>query len=69
MTILYKCDGCGKTVERNVVQDRYKPKLFLEGSEFQLEIIVCKNGTSNHGELCVNCLRKIVRRGLEEKRG
>ena len=59
--IKHYCDICEKEVHRNYVSDRLKMK--LEG--FEVEVMVTKDNTTNSGELCRDCLLKILRTGHE----
>ena len=58
------CDMCGVEVHRNYVSDRYEPSF----EQFKVEIMVYKGGTNNSGEMCLNCIKKIVAEGIERER-
>ena len=66
MSIRIFCDGCGEEIGRNYVSNRFKPELQLKGQLFELDILVKKGGVCNAGELCVDCLLKIIKEGREK---
>jgi len=59
------CDGCGKEIDRNYVDKRFTKELNLNGVSFSAEVIVSRNGVSNQGDLCFDCLMRILREGRE----
>ena len=50
------CDVCDKELTRNMVGDR----LIVTIGEFTAEVIISKNGTSNDGDLCYDCLMSLL---------
>jgi len=59
--IKHFCDVCEKEIQRNYVDERLVHKL----RDFEVEMIVKKENTSNDGELCYRCLMNIVTNGKE----
>ena len=59
------CDGCGVEIDRNYVSERYRPKLMFNGQWFMAEVMIHKGKTVNTGELCKECLLKIINEGKE----
>jgi hypothetical protein len=57
------CDVCGKPLERNMVDER----LIVESGEFKAEVLIEKNGTSNEGDLCLDCLLKMLNQKPKRK--
>ena len=50
------CDVCDKELTRNMVGDR----LIVAIGEFTAEVFISKNGTSNAGDLCYDCLMSLL---------
>jgi hypothetical protein len=61
MVVEHRCDICRKKIKRNFVGERWNPHL----DKFQIEVIVAKNDVWNEGDLCLTCLKRIVRTGKE----
>jgi hypothetical protein len=59
--IEYRCDMCGKSTKRNYIAERYMPRI----KNFQVEIMVSRNDCWNNGEICKECLLKIINKGTE----
>jgi len=55
------CDVCDKEIKRNYVSERYKPML----GKFRVEIMVSFKDAWNSGEICKECLLKIINEGKE----
>ena len=63
MSILTFCDMCDEQIGRNYVSQRLK----LKRREFIAEIMIQKGATCNHGDLCRDCVMKILTEGKEYK--
>lgn len=57
------CDICKKEIERNCVGQRYLPCL----GKVSCEVMVAIEGTWNDGEICLDCLKKVLMQGKEKK--
>ena len=56
MSVRTFCDLCGKPLTRNMVTDR----LMVEQGHFRAEVLVSKDGDTTDGDLCCDCLIKIL---------
>lgn len=65
MTIKHFCDVCDRQINRNYVSDR----LVVQRGPFVAEVMVSKDGTSNTGELCKDCVMEMFTYGEEPPRG
>lgn len=63
--IKYYCDGCGQEISRNYVSQRLTVCLKLKEERFTIEVLVRKNDIANNGELCLDCLMKILVQGKD----
>jgi len=54
--IIYKCDQCHQELTRNMVSER----LVVEQGHFIAEVVVSKDNVSNDGDLCYDCLIKML---------
>ena len=59
------CDGCGEEIKRNYVTDRLKRTFQLEGTPFHIEVMAGKSNVTNDGDLCLDCLMKVINEGRE----
>lgn len=50
------CDICGEELSRNVCVER----LIVSQGDFKAEVLISKSGTSNEGDLCYDCLLKML---------
>jgi hypothetical protein len=58
--IKHYCDGCGKEIERNYTSNRLRKSLHLGIHLFVIEVIVSQDQVSNKGDICVDCLMKVI---------
>lgn len=59
------CDICEQQIGRNYVSERFRPSLYLARRNWAAEVIVCKGGTWNQGDICLDCLKQILNEGAE----
>ncbi len=56
MSIRVFCDVCKKELTRNMVDQR----LVVDAGDFHAEVMLSKQGTANDGDLCLDCLMKML---------
>ncbi len=61
------CDVCKEELTRNVVQDRLVVRRDDTTKGFSLEVMVSKNDVSNSGDLCLDCLLKMLNQKPKRK--
>ena len=68
------CDGCGEVIKRCFVGDRLRryyrfplpdlpPKWY---TQMHVEVMAGQEGGFNSGNLCLDCLLKIITEGVDE---
>ena len=57
------CDNCQKETKRNYAAER----LVVSMGDFKAEVLVSYRGCWNDGDLCKDCLMKLLNTGHEEK--
>ena len=57
------CDACGSEIGKNYVGERLKRSLRINRTKFSIEVIVASNDTWNQGDICLDCLLKVVMDG------
>lgn len=69
MSVKHYCDGCGKEIDRSYVTDRFIPTLLINttGSyvKVKAEVQLSVNGTWNRGDICRDCLLRVLTEGGE----
>ena len=60
------CDGCDKGIERNYVSNRLEKELMLGGQKFGIQVMVSKDSCWDDGDLCLDCLLKVINEGVEK---
>ena len=58
------CDECSKEIKRNFASDRFMPSF----GKWKLEILVYRDGLSNAGDICRECLINVFCHGKEKKK-
>jgi len=61
--IIYSCDVCKKTVEREYVSNR----LIRNKGRVTIEVMVAVDETWNKGDVCLDCLLDVMNNGTEPK--
>ena len=60
------CDECDIELERNYVGNPYCPKkIGIKGELWRAKITLSKNGHVGEGDLCSDCVKKIIIEGEE----
>jgi len=63
--IKHYCDGCNKEIDRNYIDKRLRKSLRIGNHSFVIEVMVDKDQVSNQGDICYNCLMKVILDGSD----
>ena len=62
------CDICGNELTRNMVTDiLIVESASTAGGGFSAEVLISRNGTTNVGDLCYDCLLRILNKKPKRK--
>ena len=58
------CDACGAEIKRNVVTQRVRRRRTFDAMPVMAEVIVTINSVINAGQLCEECLFRVLEEGI-----